>query len=83
MLALMWASLLLGLLGQLGVLQKSLWAQSALGGPYQMLQVKMLPLHKPSYLVGIDKQYGNRQLSMYWLAWFNYSTTNYFIQPLL
>jgi len=83
MLVLMWAPLLLGLLDQLEVLQKSLWAQFALGGPYQMLQVKMSPPLKPSYLVGTEKQYGKRQLNTCWLAWFSYSTTNYFIQPLL
>jgi hypothetical protein len=72
MLAPMWASLLLGLLDQPEVQQKSLWAQFALGGPYQMLRVSLLILAKPSYLMGIGKQYGNRQLSMHWPAYFGY-----------
>jgi hypothetical protein len=52
------------LLGQQEVQQKSLWAQFALGGPYQMLRVSLSPLVKPSYLAEIDKQYGNKPLNM-------------------
>jgi hypothetical protein len=55
---------LLELLGPQGAQQKSLWVQFALGGPYQIQVVSMSPLVKPNYLSVIDKQYGNRQLSM-------------------